>query len=425
MRFSDSATRSTPEASAESSVLGALGKLEQRLTLLHIFAVLGTALYLIAWNRGVVLLYALFALWMGVVFISLVGVRWMLRPASIKLELPDTASVGDRITICIEIRASVRPYRRFLLAMKSPYPFAPGQTLFLSECGTGLLRQQRLIATRRGVFALQDMQVTCAYPLGLFSLSRNWRLSPQTTITIYPRSYSVHRFVSNASSQRVNGEQDRTTVFLGQELFREVRDYRRGDNWRHIHWRSSARQQRLIVKQFDTIATAESWIVLDLNPANHAGQGEHHTFERMLEIAASLAMHLLRSGQRCGLAGGLKPDGDMRLCLPPNAGTAYLQAVLYALAEVEMDGTADYGTVLNALFKHNDRQQQWILFDHEMSGARLANLPMRDAATVWFHFDTASFTSDATADSSVLHAAKRIGNHYHVARHTDFENMFK
>jgi len=425
MRWSDSATRSATKTPAASPVLAALAKLEHKLALVHVFAVLGTVLFLIAWNRGVVLLYALFALWMGVIFISLIGARWMLRPANIKLGLPATVCVGDKFMIPIEISTHVQPHKRFLLSLKSPYPFAPGQALFLSQCGAGLMRYQTVVATQRGVFSLQETPVTCAYPLGLFSLTRNWRVTPSADITVYPRSYDVHRFVSSANSQRISGDQDRRTVFQGQELFREVRDYRRGDNWRHIHWRSSARQQRLIVKEFDTIATTESWIVLDMNPANHAGYGQHHTFERALEIAASLAVHLLRSGQRCGLVGGLKPDGATSLYLPPKAGGTHLQAVLYALAEAKMDSTADYAETLNTLFTNHQRQQQWVLFDHDASDTRVHNFLKHETGIVWFHFDTASFTAVTSPDRRELQAAKRIGNHYYVSRTTDFENMFK
>lgn len=416
---------SSPDPASPSVFLSALERLERHVSMPRFFALLGVAIFFIAWNRGIALLYALFALWVGVVIISVIGARWMLRPASVVLNMPAEAVVGDTLTLSIVVTSALRPRKRLLVSMASPYPFAPAQSLFLSACGAGQLRQQRVSVTRRGVFGrneLSDVAVSCAYPLGLFSVTRKWDVAP-AHITVFPRTYAVHQFALPSSSHRVSGEQDRPAASLGQELFREVREYRRGDNWRHIHWRSSARHGRLIVRQFDAIAAGESWIILDLNPANHAGKGENHSFERALEIAATIATHLIRSGQRCGLAGGLNSDGSLRLCLPPDGGATHLQAVLYALAAVKADSDADYVNVLGAMSVHYRLQQQWILFDHGIQRSRVPDFLRRAGSPLWFRFDTASFE---LIDASSLHElpVKRVGNEYWLARNSDFASVF-
>src|SRR6185437_3884778 len=141
------------------------------------------------------------------------------------------------------------------------------------------------------------------------ALGRRWPVEP-VQVVVFPRVHPVARFDVGASSARLSGEVERPTPSLGQELFREVRDYRSGDNPRHIHWRSSAHHGRLIVKQFDAIATSETWIVLDLDSQVHAGTGERHSLEYAVELAATIASFLVRCGVRCGIAGGLREDGS-------------------------------------------------------------------------------------------------------------------
>jgi len=409
-----------PDATGLESPLGGLARLDRYLSLPLVFSLLGAATFAVAWNRGIALVYALFAVLVGAVLVSVAGARWMLRDASVRFALPGEASVGDWIYATASVIPRARPYSRHLLQMRSPYPFAPAQHLFLTVCGRDTQRSHRVLCERRGVFRMSDVVVACAYPFGLVNMKRSWAVEP-AAITVYPRTYPVSRFDLPTASHRTSGELERPAPSVGQELFRETRDYRSGDNPRHIHWRSSARHGRLIVKQFDAIATSETWIVLDLDPGNHAGQGEDHSFERAVEIAASIAAHLIRSGLRCGIAGGLREDGPV-LMLPPAAGGAHLQAVMAALAGVQANCPADYPSVLAALAPHYRRGQQWILFQH--GHARPAAPAFLRRPALWFRFDTGSF-SDADLSLRRLCAPGKLADGFAISRDTDLAALFR
>ncbi len=410
-----------PDASGLESPVAGLARLDRYLSLPLVFAVLGAATFAVAWNRGIALVYALFAVLVGAVFASAAGARWMLRAASVRIALPGEASVGDWIYATASVIPRARPHKRHLLQLRSPYPFAPEQHLFLSVCGLGAQRSQRVQCARRGLFRLSEVVVVCAYPFGLLNMKETWAVEP-AVITVYPRTYPVSRFDLPSASHRTSGELERPAPSVGQELFRETRDYRSGDNPRHIHWRSSARHGRLIVKQFDAIATSETWIVLDLNPENHAGLGEHHSFERAVEIAASVAAHLIRLGLRCGIAGGLREDGPV-LMLPPAAGDAHLQSVMDALAGVQASCPAAYPSVLAALAPRYRRGQQWILFQH--GEARVATPEfLRNQRALWFRFDTRSF-SDTDSSERRLRAPGKLADGFAISRDTDLAALFR
>src|SRR5690606_17012240 len=58
-----------------------------------------------------------------------------------------------------------------------------------------------------------------------------------------------------------------------------IREWQRGDSFNRIHWRSTARAGRLMVKEFDLDPTSDIWLVLDLEQRVQAGAGEESTEE--------------------------------------------------------------------------------------------------------------------------------------------------
>ncbi len=415
-------TPETPAPSLASSELKSLEALDRYLSLPLVLGLLAAATFLIAWNRGIALMYALFAVLVGVGLLSVVGPRWMLRRATVRFDLPREASVGDVASVGVSILSGAWPRRRYLVQLASPLPFVPGRHLFLSDCRQGVRHSHRVPVERRGVFEIRETHVRSAYPIGLVTLRTRWRVEP-VHITVYPRVHPVTRFALPSGSARLSGEVERPAPSVGQELFREVREYRSGDNPRHIHWKSSARHGRLIVKQFEAIATSETWIVLDLHPGSHAGEGKDHSFERAVEIAATLASHLIRSGLRCGIAGGLREDGTFALWVPPGAGSSQLATAMFALAKAEADCPSDYFATLSAMAMHHRRGQQWILFDHAAHRVALPSF-LQGEAPFWFHFDTESFEHWQVPDRKPQPPTK-LADGYSIALDSDIAAVFQ
>ena len=408
--------------SIASSEFAGLASLDRYLSVPLIFGLLAAGSYLIAWNRGIAFMHAVFALFVAVAILSAVGPALMLRRSRVRFTLFREARVGDVVPVEAVVHPEGWPSRRYLVELLAPFPFAPSRDLFLSTSGEGRTYSSRVELRRRGVFEIRRVTARSGYPIGLLTLRREWTVEP-IHVTVLPRVYPVTRFPFASSSARLQGEFERPSASLGQDLFREVRDYRSGDNPRHIHWRSTAHRGHLVVKQFETIATSETWIVLDLDRASHAGEGEHHSFERAVEIAATIATYLVRSGMRCGVAGGLKKDGTFALWRPPAAGTAHLDSLMYALAAVEADGSADYANVLSAMAPNFRRGQQWILFNHGPRGIALPDALRGDSA-LWFRFDKATF-DDPERLQGAPQLTVRLKDGFSIAADTDIGAIFR
>ncbi|GAB3265116.1 DUF58 domain-containing protein [Nocardioides dilutus] len=73
--------------------------------------------------------------------------------------------------------------------------------------------------------------------------------------------------------------------------FHALREYIPGDDLRHVHWRSSAKADTLLVRQYVETRRNEATVLLDGDPTAYAGDAE---FEVAVSAAASLAVRAMR-----------------------------------------------------------------------------------------------------------------------------------
>src|SRR5918998_848100 len=104
---------------------------------------------------------------------------------------------------------------------------------------------------------------------------------------------------SRARSVAVHGEDDAAT-----------REYRRGDDLRRVHWRSTARTGELMVRREEQPWESRATVVLDTRIFAHRGEGPTASFEWAVSAAASIAVHLRQAGYKLRLVTGTGVDVD-------------------------------------------------------------------------------------------------------------------
>jgi uncharacterized protein (DUF58 family) len=191
----------------------------------------------------------------------------------------------------------------------------------------------------RGRYELGPTQVTVGDPFGLFS--RQCEFPAQTSIVIYPRTVDLPGFRA-PDGDLPGGGRRRQRVPYTTAMATGIRDYQPGDPFNRIHWPNSARQGRLLVKEFEQDPIADIWVVLDLDRNVHVGQGQDSTEEASVTAAASLARHFLLENR----AVGLLTQGHV---LYPDRGTRQLLKILELLAVVKAH---DYLGVGELLLRH-------------------------------------------------------------------------
>jgi len=184
---------------------------------------------------------------------------------------------------------------------------------------------------RRGVFTLGPWELRMGDPFGFFEIVQFY---PQTTsLLVYPPvvrlpSLNLPRGAAEGQAQARFRARQWTANAAG------VRDFQPGDPQRRIHWPSTARRERLLVKEFNLEVSGDLWVLLDLDEAVQAGEGEESTGEYGVILAASLADQMLRQGRAVGLVA----YGEERAFASPGRGRGHLWEILHTLATVSVGG---------------------------------------------------------------------------------------
>jgi uncharacterized protein (DUF58 family) len=194
------------------------------------------------------------------------------------------------------------------------------------------------ICTRRGRFTLGPVWVTSGDPFGLFRTSR--KLVAGTAVVVYPRTIPLPRF-GRVPGELPGGSLQGVRVQFTTPNVSSIREYRPGDAFNRIHWASTARTTRLMVREFELDPTTDVWIVLDLDREVHTGHGLESSEEYAVTAAASLARHLLDQGRAVGLV-------SQTMTLPADRGPRQIERILEVLALVQASSNLTLAGLLSA-----------------------------------------------------------------------------
>ncbi len=297
------------------------------------FALLWIALFVAAVASGVDLLSYLAYLILFVGVAMWLVSRQTLEGLSVSRQVGQAyAHLGDTIELRYELRNRKRLGKLWLEVFEeSNWPeHLPGRVL--SIAGSRERKWKVLVkALRRGRFELGPIVLRSGDPFGLFATEE--RVEAPALILVYPK-------IEQLPHWQLPGSQLEGGVLTGQRSLQAtsmvmgIREYRPGDAYNRIHWRSSARHRALHVKEFELDKTADMWIYLDVDAHWHRGEGETATIERAVTVVASVVSKALREHRSVGLV----TSGARAEVLQPDRGTKQLGKIMQLLAEVQADG---------------------------------------------------------------------------------------
>ncbi|HMK09739.1 MAG TPA: DUF58 domain-containing protein, partial [Anaerolineales bacterium] len=209
--------------------------------------------------------------------------------------------------------------------------------------------------SRRGRFRLGPTTLIASDPFGLFPVRR--RAGSVREVVVLPPTVPLASFPIPAG-RLSGGEALRQRTYQVTPNAAGVREYAPGDGLGRIHWKSTARRDRLISKEFELDPMADVWILLDGQRRMHFSiEGTEESLggapgrllrlpprseEYMAAAAATVALHVLGRNRATGLLG----YGAARLVVQPERGEAQLFRILEALAGFRAESDVDLSDVL-------------------------------------------------------------------------------
>ncbi|MGI8650064.1 MAG: DUF58 domain-containing protein [Rubrobacter sp.] len=142
---------------------------------------------------------------------------------------------------------------------------------------------------RRGVYRLGPASLSVVDPFEILSFTRTF--TEPTEVTVHPR---VHKLPNLPVRGGMSDSGGQGRVGQRSEEFAGLREYRRGDDRRYIHWKSFARTGELYVRETSLHAPQRYTVALDLRRTGlRTPEGP---LEDSVSAAASLLAHLRSEG---------------------------------------------------------------------------------------------------------------------------------
>ena len=253
---------------------------------------------------------------------------------------------------------------------------------------------------KRGRYNIGPQAVYFFDPLNLFFLKQVFGSSSE--LYVYPKIFRIQKFPLLTKGTVPWFGIDTSHVSGDDDEFFGTREYRPGDPVKRIHWFSSARQNKLIVKQYQRQSFFRATLLFTLNRNENFGEGKEKVEEYIVKIAASLAKYLL--GKGCALE--IIAHTGEAVHIPSNKGGEHLEGILRFLAMARAESTVTMIELLEGFsrFIPNDSNLIVIALDTEWESL-LRTIPLRTrnisviplillSSTFLYSFGTAKFLKD-------------------------------
>ncbi len=217
---------------------------------------------------------------------------------------------------------------------------------------------------QRGRYQLGPIRLRTSDPFGLFPMERD--ILATSNIVVYPMTFDLEQFALPVGILPGGDALRRRTHYTTTNAS-GVRDYEPGDSFNRIHWRSSARRDRLIVKEFELDPLADIWIVPDMSVYGHISPRQttatapkpgdipawlkmeeftlpESTEEYAVTIAASVSQFFLQRDR----AVGMLAYGQANEILQPDRGERQFNRILETLSVLRAEGEVPIQDMLHA-----------------------------------------------------------------------------
>jgi len=239
-----------------------------------------------AFNTANNLIYLVLSMMLSILFLSFVILKWNLKGLTLGVS-HDRPLFANRVSY-MEIALANDKKHVPSYSIKALMPGKVGGEVYFTKIPCLAEKKQNLSVRydRRGIYRYGDFFLESGFPFLFFRERIHCRCEGE--VIVYPEIKELDTDIS----EQVNSwyEPSQTRVGKGDE-FSEIRECRYGDDWRRIHWKASAKSERIMVKEYSAYEPKKLTILLDnLKPFDEA------SFEKAVSLAASITDRFLNEG---------------------------------------------------------------------------------------------------------------------------------
>ena len=178
--------------------------------------------------------------------------------------LPEKLSNGDLNTITIHVENKYSFDCRLTIIDETPYQFQYRNASFKATLisGESKLIKYQLRPTARGEYAFGAINIYVAGVFGLVSI--RYRFDAGQTVPVYPSYLQMHQYELMAISNQLTDYGIKKIRKIGHSMeFEQIKNYVRGDDYRTVNWKASARKGELMVNHYTDEKSQQVYSIID------------------------------------------------------------------------------------------------------------------------------------------------------------------
>lgn len=247
-------------------------------------------------NLLILLAYLLVSLW----FVNWQFVRHFTRTLRGRRLPHGPVEAGSPVELLLEISSVGKWPPRGVVIEDRGAAHARGWLILRLREGEPVCLRYQHVFEKRGRYQVAALTAHSQFPFGLVVNSAE--LAPAEEWVVFPRFGFLHAQRLKqwlAKSTRGDGRTRRRRLqpALHDADVHGLRDFRPGDNPRWIHWRSSARRNQVLVREFEDCASSELVLIVEPWLPDQAAPQSQARLEAVISMAATLCRNWCRELQ--------------------------------------------------------------------------------------------------------------------------------
>lgn len=331
-----------------------------------------------------------------VALVLLVLIDWLRAPRvsslSVARELPQVISsnVRTQVKLLLTLAPGARPLRGELRETVPPGPQVEAHRQSFELTQAPLTLAWWLTPKERGDLELSDVHLRLTGPWGL--AQRQGKVTLSQKVQVYPDLSALTR--DALSLVRAREDESRRTLRRSSEgrEFDSLREYRPGDDRRHLDWKATARRGKPMVREHRPERNQLVLLLLDCG-RHMAGQvAGRPKLEHAVDAALRVAKVSLDEGD---LVGVMAFSTQVLSWVPPRKGPEAMSAITRQLYSVRATlDESDYGRAFDTAFARGSKRALVLVFTDLLDASSSAALLKRTLKLVPRHLPLVASLAD-------------------------------
>lgn len=273
----------------------------------------------------------------------------------------DRFSNGDENEVSIRVESSYTQPVSLEIIDEIPFIFQKRDIDFRLklQANEGKTVSYRLRPTRRGVYSFGRIRVFVTNRIGM--VSRRYTCGEPQDIKVYPSYLMLHQYELLAMSDNLTELGIKRIRKIGHHTeFEQIKEYVKGDDYRTINWKASARRHELMVNVFQDERSQQIYNVIDKGRVMQQAFRGMTLLDYAINASLVLSYVAMRKEDKAGL---VTFDEHFDTFVPAAKQPGHMQTLLDSLYSQQTTfGETDFSSLCVHMKKHISKRSLLVLY---------------------------------------------------------------